>query len=192
MAYIVPPTTKKNALAAVTTADILVGAVSIPISDCSICYDVNGNLITQGYVLRNPNSLTTPPPEEIIITACSVAYGVGGPGNVTGITRSVNYDVNTGGVAQGAAYAWPAGTAISPMISIGIYNILINDIIALYSGKLANTGAANGKIYVGKADGTFALVTLTPGANITITNADGAITIASSGGGNFLVDQIFS
>jgi hypothetical protein len=60
------------------------------------------------------------------------------------------------------------------------------------TGRLANSGAANGKVYVGKADGTFALVTLTQGANVIITNADGAITIASTGGGDFLVQQIFS
>lgn len=131
MAYVVPPTTKKNALSTTTTGAITTGAVTIPISDCSICYDVAGNLITQGYVLRNPNSLTTPPPEEITITGCSVAYGTGGPGNITGVVRAVNYDANTGGVAQGAAYAWPAGTVISAMISIGVYNILVNDIIAL-------------------------------------------------------------
>jgi len=63
---------------------------------------------------------------------------------------------------------------------------------ALAAAKLSGTGAANGKIYIGKADGTFALVNITPGANITITNADGVITIASSGGGDFLVGQIFS
>lgn len=133
MAYVVPPTTKKNALAAVTTAGILVGDVSIPISDCSICYDVAGNLITQGYVLRNPNSLTTPPPEEITITGCSVAYGTGGPGNITGVVRAVNYDANTGGVSQGAAYAWPAGTVISAMISIGIYKALWAALASLYA-----------------------------------------------------------
>lgn len=60
------------------------------------------------------------------------------------------------------------------------------------TSRLPNSGAANGKIYIGKADGTFALVNLTQGANITITNADGAITIASTGGGDFLVQQIFS
>ena len=73
MAYVTPPTTKKNALSTTTTGAITTGAVTIPISDCSICYDVAGNLITQGYVLRNPNSLTTPPPEEITITGCSNA-----------------------------------------------------------------------------------------------------------------------
>ncbi len=156
MAYVTPPTTKKNALAAVTTAAILVGDVSIPISDCSICYDVAGNLITQGYVLRNPNSLTTPPPEEITITGCSVAYGTGGPGNITGVVRAVNYDANTGGVSQGAAYAWPAGTVISAMISIGVYNILINDIIALSSGKLAGWTALGTPTYASSS--TFTLV----------------------------------
>ena len=45
--------------------------------------------------------------------------------------------------------------------------------------KLAGTGvgSANGKVYIGKADGTFSLSNLTAGTNVTITNADGSITI---------------
>lgn len=50
----------------------------------------------------------------------------------------------------------------------------------------SGTGTSTGKVYIGKADGTFSLATLTAGTNITITNADGSITINASGGSSGL------
>lgn len=46
-------------------------------------------------------------------------------------------------------------------------------------------GFTNGQLLIGKADGTLGRATLTAGTNITITNGDGTISIAStaSGGG---------
>ena len=130
MTYTDPPNSKKNAISATLVNPILASDLTAVITDCSICYDVDGNLIKDGYVLRSPNSLTTPSPEELKISACSIPYGTGGQGTIT-FTRAANYDVNTGGTAQGAAYAWPAGTVISVMISIGVYNALVNAIKAL-------------------------------------------------------------
>lgn len=59
---------------------------------------------------------------------------------------------------------------------------------AVKDATLAGTGAGSsaGKVYIGKADGTFTLANLTEGSNITITNADGSITIAASGTGGGL------
>ena len=130
MTYTDPPNSKKNAISATLVNPILASDLTAVITDCSICYDVDGNLIKDGYVLRSPNSLTTPSPEELKVSACSIPYGTGGQGTIT-FTRAANYDVNTGGTAQGAAYAWPAGTVISVMISIGVYNALVNAIKAL-------------------------------------------------------------
>ena len=47
---------------------------------------------------------------------------------------------------------------------------------------LDGSSAANGKLLIGNGSG-FTLATLTAGSNVTITNAAGSITIASSGGG---------
>jgi hypothetical protein len=60
----------------------------------------------------------------------------------------------------------------------------------IVSGQLAiarggtgtGTAPSDGKVLIGKTDGSYAVANLTAGANITITNADGGITIASSGG----------
>lgn len=43
----------------------------------------------------------------------------------------------------------------------------------------------DGELLIGKTDGTYAQATLTEGANITITNGNGTITIAASSGEGF-------
>ena len=129
MTYVVPTTLKKNSLSTTIAAPgIAAGDTTIPIADCSVAYDANGTLMTTGWVIGYNQSTISP--EEVTVSACSVPYGTGGAGTLT-VVRAVNYDVNTGGAAQGAAYAWPTGTRIAPMFSIGIYNVLINDLIAL-------------------------------------------------------------
>ena len=47
-------------------------------------------------------------------------------------------------------------------------------------GGTGQTTYANGQLLIGKTDGTLAKATLTQGTNVTITNGDGAITIAAS------------
>jgi hypothetical protein len=204
MAYVVPPTLKKNSYSTTLTAGISVVATSIPVADVTPFYDAAGALITKGIVLGfNLGGAT---PEEITITGCSVAAGVGGAGTLTGAVRAVNTDVNTGGTALGPAFAWTSGTKIGVMMSIGIYNILINDIIAHQAAIALNaplasptftgvitipdaasslrrvSGAANGELLIGNGTG-YTPATLTQGTNITITNAAGQITIAAAAGG---------
>ena len=53
----------------------------------------------------------------------------------------------------------------------------------LAAGAVPKTGYTSGQLLVGKADGTLAKTTLTAGGGITITNGDGAVTIATAGGG---------
>ena len=135
MTYVVPPVSKKNAITAKLVSPILAADLTAVFDDASVFYDKDGNLITKGYVMRNPNSLVSPSPEEVTISACSVAYGVGGACTVMFSARGVNYDVNTGGNPQGAAQDWPAGTLISVMISIGVFNVLTGDIADLHTNK---------------------------------------------------------
>jgi hypothetical protein len=49
-------------------------------------------------------------------------------------------------------------------------------------GGTGQTTYTDGQLLIGKTDGTLAKATLTAGTNVTITNGDGAITIAASGG----------
>ena len=70
------------------------------------------------------------------------------------------------------------GTAIT--IDATNQNVAIVNSISSYNGS----APTNGQLLIGDtASGLFDAATLTAGANITITNAAGAITIAASGGG---------
>ena len=141
MSYVAPTTLKKNSISTTIAAPgITAVATTIPIADASVAYDASGNLITAGWVI-NANKAIAQPPEEVTVSACSVAYGVGGPANLT-VARAVDYDANTGGTAQGAAYAWPAGTIIQVNFSIGIYNALTAACNSLNTGKASTAHAA--------------------------------------------------
>ena len=76
-------------------------------------------------------------------------------------------------------------------ITAGTGLTLTGNSLALTSpvtAALGGTGYAgsysSGEILIGKADGTLAKTTLTAGTNVTITNGDGAITIASTASGS--------
>jgi len=58
--------------------------------------------------------------------------------------------------------------------------------VAVNAGGTGQTSYTNGQLLIGKTDGTLAKATLTSGTGITITNGDGSISIASSGGGPIL------
>lgn len=51
-------------------------------------------------------------------------------------------------------------------------------------GTGTGTAPGDGKLLIGKTDGTYAVANITAGSNITVTNGDGTITIAASGGGS--------
>jgi hypothetical protein len=55
--------------------------------------------------------------------------------------------------------------------------------VATGSGGTGQTTYTNGQLLIGKTDGTLNKATLTAGTNISITNSDGGIEIATSGAG---------
>jgi len=183
MAYSTLPQLKKNSAPTTLSSGIDASTLTIPVAELSRFHDKDGNLIptaTIGYL--------DPAKAEGIRPVSASATS--GPGTLTTSARGIRADGTIG-----AAAPWPSNTEIAATFSIDIYEWIrenFESLNTLVGGKLAATGAANGKIYIGKADGTFALVNLTEGANVTITNEDGVITISSSGGGDFLVGQIFS
>lgn len=65
-------------------------------------------------------------------------------------------------------------------IGTGVWNG--TTISAAYGGT-GQTTYTDGELLIGKTDGTLAKATLTQGSGVTITNGDGAITIAATGSG---------
>ena len=54
--------------------------------------------------------------------------------------------------------------------------------LAETSGGTGKTSYTNGQLLIGNAAGGLTKATLTAGSNVTVTNGDGAITIAATGG----------
>jgi trimeric autotransporter adhesin len=63
-------------------------------------------------------------------------------------------------------------------LSTGVTGTLPHD-----NGGTGQTVFTDGELLIGKTDGSLAKATLTAGSNVTITNGDGTIEIASTGGG---------
>ena len=58
------------------------------------------------------------------------------------------------------------------------------------NGGTGETTYSNGQLLIGNAAGGLTKATLTAGANVTITNGDGTITVAASGGGSVPSDYL--
>lgn len=85
-------------------------------------------------------------------------------------------DVTTGTLKQG-------GTAVSLTGHAHAASDITSGTLAIARGGTGTgTAPGDGKLLIGKTDGTYAVANLTAGSNITITNGDGTIQIASSGG----------
>ena len=94
------------------------------------------------------------------------SYGVTG-----GTVTSVNVSGGTTGLTTSGGPITSSGT-ITLAGTLGISN----------GGTGVTATPTNGQLLIGNGTG-FTLATITAGSNITITNASGAITIASTGGG---------
>lgn len=69
----------------------------------------------------------------------------------------------------------------------------LSQTLAVTSGGTGQTGYTNGQLLIGNASGGLSKATLTQGSNVTITNGDGTVTIAATGGSATPTDiQIFN
>jgi len=110
-----------------------------------------------------------------------VTAGGGGIGDVVGPASSTDnavarFDGTTGKLIQNSAFT----VNDSGEVMAGTWTA--TTISRLYGGT-GQTSYTNGQLLIGNASGGLTKATLTAGSNITITNGDGAITIASTGGG---------
>ena len=134
MAFTALAKLKRNSVPTTIAAPgISAAATTIPVTELSRFYDVDGTLITRGIMIGgdNANSIL---PEEITITGAS---GTSGAGNLTGATRGVTADGTIG-----AAYAWPAGTNIAVTLTISWWNIIKDNFTECFQrdGSVAITG----------------------------------------------------
>jgi hypothetical protein len=123
MTYAELPKLKKNSISTALSSGITDSDVTIPVTELSVFYDADSNLITKGIVIGYDASNDTYA-EEITITGAS---GTSGAGNLTGATRGVKADGSIG-----AARAWDSGTNIAVMFSTGIYEQIKDNDTAIF------------------------------------------------------------
>lgn len=107
--------------------------------------------------------------------------------NATGIASCADIaglvDANIAAGADIARSKLAAGTAGHVIINDGSGDFSSEAQLAVSRGGTGQSTYSNGQLLVGKTDGTLAKTTLTAGSGVTVTNGDGTITIAATGGG---------
>jgi len=100
----------------------------------------------------------------------------------------------TNGVYTSGSYANPswitslAGSKITGNISGNAAGL--TSTLSTGTGGTGQTTYTNGQLLIGNASGSLSKATLTAGSNVTITNGDGTITIAATGGGSGTVTSV--
>lgn len=104
-----------------------------------------------------------------------------GPFSVTAV-QNANTFIFSDGTSVYLADNAPiiAGTGIS----ISGTTVALQTPVTEANGGTGQTTYSNGQLLIGNASGGLTKASLTAGSNVTITNGDGAITIAASGGGS--------
>ena len=203
MAYATLPMPKKNSVKTTLSSGISASDTTIPVAELSMFYDKDGVLITKGIVigfLNNSDIL----PEEITITGAS---GTSGSGNLTGATRGVNADGSIG-----AAAIWPTDTEIAVMFSTGV-SLQIRENFEALNTEASTTAAGQAPQATAPASGLRNVICIdnaeteyknaalfdnedpeptgsaSPGTSLIAARRD---HVHAGGGGDFLVNQIFS
>lgn len=95
-------------------------------------------------------------------------------------------EVNLGALTTGILKHTVSGGVSTPATATpgtDYYNPGGTDVAIADGGTGTSTAPSDGKLLIGKTDGSYNVANLTAGTNVTITNGNGSIEIAASGGG---------
>jgi hypothetical protein len=100
------------------------------------------------------------------------------------IASGKEYRINGTKVLDGTSLGTGiTGSSLTSVGTIGTGTWQGTAVGTAYGGTGIAGGFANGELLIGKTDGTLAKATLTASTGVTITNADGSITISATGSG---------
>jgi hypothetical protein len=152
------------------------------------CTGRSGDVLSGLTVIESTTDLAFANGDTIIMAPTAEAFG-----DIHGAINALENATTQASVAANQIYAGPTtGAAASPTFRAGVAADVPNlDAAKITTGTLVvargGTGQSaytDGQLLIGNtATGGLSKATLTPGTNVTITNANGAITIAASGGG---------
>ena len=149
-----------------TTTTYNTGVTGITVNNVLVLENGVAQLPTTDYTVSGTNVVFTTAPASGVLIQIRYLAG-GGSGTVTSIALSGG---TTGLTTSGG-----------PITSSG--TITLAGTLAAANGGTGQTTYTNGQLLIGNASGGLSKATLTAGSNVTITNGNGAITIAASGGG---------
>jgi hypothetical protein len=165
------------------------GTISIPAAGVTNAMLANSSVtvkagtgLSGGGTLALGGTVTLTSTATGTITGVTAGSGLTGGGTTGNVSLSLLKTCSTGQVLAWSGTAW----ACSTISGGGLGGSGTTNGFAYFSNAatLASTAAAkNGQILIGSTGKAPVLATLTAGANVTITNAAGKITIASTGGG---------
>jgi hypothetical protein len=152
------------------------------------CTGRSGDVLSGLTVIEGTTDLAFANGDTIIMAPTAEAFG-----DIHGAINALENATTQASVAANQIYAGPTtGAAAAPTFRAGVPADVPNlDAAKITTGTLVvargGTGQSaytDGQLLIGNtATGGLSKATLTPGTNVTITNANGAITIAASGGG---------
>ena len=139
----------------------------------------SGAPVVNGGVLGTPSSGTA-----TNLTGLPIATGVSGLG--TGVATALAVNVGSAGAAvvNGGALGTPSSGTATNLTGLPL-STGVTGTLPVANGGTGQTSYTDGQLLIGNSTGnTLSKATLTAGSNITITNGNGSITIASTASGS--------